>query len=80
MRTLLLTAILILSLMPAQAQEFPATGKVISVQDGDTFRLESGERIRLKRIDAYELPQPLGWTGKNFLQGFLLNQEVELTK
>jgi len=31
-----------------------ATGRVRYVTDGDTFRLESGERIRIANIDAPE--------------------------
>lgn len=31
-----------------------ATGRVASVTDGDTFRLASGERIRISGIDAPE--------------------------
>ena len=32
-----------------------ATGRVRYVTDGDTFRLESGERIRIANIDAPEI-------------------------
>lgn len=32
----------------------PSTGKVAWVIDGDTFRLTSGERIRIANIDAAE--------------------------
>lgn len=31
-----------------------ATGRIRYVTDGDTFRLESGERIRIANIDAPE--------------------------
>lgn len=32
----------------------PATGRIVWVTDGDTVRLESGERIRIADIDAPE--------------------------
>jgi micrococcal nuclease len=32
----------------------PATGRIIWVTDGDTFRLDSGERIRIADVDAPE--------------------------
>jgi endonuclease YncB( thermonuclease family) len=32
----------------------PVTGRIAYVTDGDTFRLDSGERIRIAGIDAAE--------------------------
>lgn len=42
----------------ASAEEL--TGRVLSVADGDTLTLVSGQRIRLVDIDAPELDQPRG--------------------
>jgi endonuclease YncB( thermonuclease family) len=39
----------------AEAAGDPATGRVRYVTDGDTFRLESGGRIRIAGIDAPEI-------------------------
>ncbi len=39
---------------PATSRSGPETGVVRYVTDGDTFRLESGERIRIAGIDAPE--------------------------
>ncbi|WEK43270.1 MAG: thermonuclease family protein [Candidatus Sphingomonas colombiensis] len=39
---------------PVDAAEHDGSGRVAWVTDGDTFRLESGERIRIAQIDAPE--------------------------
>lgn len=49
----MMTAILLL-MLTASGVARDATGKVAWVTDGDTFRLESGERIRIAGIDAPE--------------------------
>lgn len=49
----MMTAILLLTLT-ASGGARDAMGKVAWVTDGDTFRLESGERIRIAGIDAPE--------------------------
>ncbi len=43
-------------MMPAAGAtaDYAGSGRVAWVTDGDTFRLESGERIRIARIDAPE--------------------------
>jgi micrococcal nuclease len=59
------TKILIVSVIIAQSIAFPAlaetfTGKVVSVGDGDTIRVRTGEKIltvRLACIDSAELGQ-----------------------
>ena len=38
----------------AIAQDYDGSGRIAWVTDGDTFRLESGERIRIALIDAPE--------------------------
>lgn len=76
MRKLLLIALLVFFLGSAQAQE--TKGKVVSVHDGDTFKLENGQTIRLKGVDAFELKQPLGLLGRNFTAGLILGRTVRL--
>ncbi len=39
---------------PAGAADHDGSGRIAWVTDGDTFRLESGERIRIAGIDAPE--------------------------
>lgn len=58
------------------------TGKVIYVNDGDTFILEtsSGKKIkvRIEGIDAPESHQEFGLEAKEFLAGEILNKIVRL--
>lgn len=42
------------AMLIAAAPPSPTTGRVAYVTDGDTFRLDSGERIRIAGIDAPE--------------------------
>lgn len=42
------------AMVMAASPPSPTTGRVAYVTDGDTFRLESGERIRIAGIDAPE--------------------------
>ncbi len=44
----------ILTVPPAGAADNDHSGRIAWVTDGDTFRLESGERIRIAGIDAPE--------------------------
>jgi micrococcal nuclease len=52
--------------------------KICHVQDGDTFRLCNGQRIRLWGIDAPELKQPLGLDAKFFLMDIAKDKDVQL--
>jgi len=61
------------------------SGRVAWVTDGDTFRLESGERIRIARIDAPETHRdqakcagevPLGMRAKDQATALLAGREV----
>lgn len=56
LRALALSAFIAATLMPAPAGGAGGhdAGRVAWVTDGDTFRLESGERIRIAGIDAPE--------------------------
>jgi endonuclease YncB( thermonuclease family) len=49
-----------------------------SIIDGDTFRLENGETVRLIGIDAPELSQPGGKESREYLTQLILNKGVTL--
>jgi endonuclease YncB( thermonuclease family) len=52
--------------------------KVLNVIDGDTFELESRQRIRLRHIDAPELNLCGGQEAKEFLASLIQEKEVVL--
>jgi micrococcal nuclease len=49
-----------------------------AVIDGDTFKLETGETVRLIGIDAPELSQPGGEESRQYLTRLILNKGVTL--
>ncbi|MBU7046418.1 MAG: thermonuclease family protein [Theionarchaea archaeon] len=51
-----------------------------SVIDGDTFRLETGETVRLIGIDAPELSQPGGEMSREYLTHLILNKGITLER
>jgi micrococcal nuclease len=51
-----------------------------AVIDGDTFRLETGETVRLIGIDVPELSQPGGEKSREYLTHLILNKGVTLEK
>jgi micrococcal nuclease len=51
-----------------------------SIIDGDTFRLETGEKVRLIGIDAPELSQPGGKMSSEYLAHLLLGKPITLEK
>ena len=51
-----------------------------SVIDGDTFKLETGEKVRLIGIDAPELTQPGGKESREYLAQLILNKGITLEK
>ena len=51
-----------------------------AVIDGDTFRLETGEAVRLIGIDAPELSQPGGEESHEYLAHLILNKGITLEK
>ena len=83
----MMIAATLLAVGPASANA--ATGKVAWVADGDTFRLESGERIRLAGIDSPET-QPgqtkcgqelvLGTAARNRARALLTGRNVTFTR
>ena len=51
-----------------------------AIIDGDTFRLETGETVRLIGIDAPELSQPGGEESREYLAQLILNKGITLEK
>ena len=52
----------------------------IEIIDGDTFRLETGEKVRLIGIDAPELSQPGGELSREYLAHLICGKRVTLEK
>jgi micrococcal nuclease len=52
----------------------------IEIIDGDTFRLETGDTVRLIGIDAPELSQPGGEMSREYLAHLLLGKPITLEK
>ena len=51
-----------------------------SIIDGDTFRLETGEKVRLIGIDAPELSQPGGVLSREYLAHLILGNPITLER
>lgn len=64
--------LLLLLTLPARAQ------LVVDVHDGDTLRLQSGQRVRLWGIDAPELRQPYGVEARDHLARLVKGKVVRL--
>src|SRR6185369_15929675 len=54
--------------------------RVKRVIDGDTFILETGERVRLAEVDCPESTQPFGPEAKYFTSLYVLGKYVELDR
>ncbi len=54
------------------------THKVTEVIDGDTFKTETGETVRLLGVNAPEINDPGGDIAKDFLKMLVLNKRVRL--
>ena len=52
----------------------------VEIIDGDTFRLETGEKVRLIGIDAPELSQPGGEMAREYLAHLLLGKPIILER
>lgn len=77
LRALLILALCILfAVLPPKA--IAAGGLVVEVHDGDTFTLNTGERVRLDGIDAPELKQPYGQESKEQLERLILNRIIDI--
>lgn len=58
----------------------PKSGMVVSVHDGDTITLESGDRIRLKWANTPEIrpPEPYSEDAQRWTSRLVLHNEVQL--
>lgn len=58
----------------------PSTGTVVSVYDGDTFTLATGDKIRLKWVNTPEMKpeEPYAADAKRFTDAFVNGREVTL--
>lgn len=58
----------------------PATSTVVSVYDGDTLTLASGDKVRLRWVNTPERkpPEPMAEEAQRFTQAFVAGQEVTL--
>jgi len=59
----------------------PTSARVVSVYDGDTFTLETGDRVRLRWVNTPELKPQLeayGIEARDAARNLILNQEVTL--
>ena len=70
--------LLISAIVGCTQQETTISG--IEIIDGDTFRLETGETVRLIGIDAPELSQPGGVLSREYLAHLLLGKPITLEK
>ena len=54
--------------------------RVKVVYDGDTFKIDNGEKVRLLGINAPEIGEPGADIAKDFLEKLILDKEVRLKK
>ena len=57
---------------------FGNTVKVVRVIDGDTFEIETGEKVRMIGINTPEISDIFGKEAKQHLSDLILNKSVEL--
>jgi len=78
MNTRILQVILVLALVGC-IQHQPDT-LCTEIIDGDTFRLENGELVRLIGINAPELSQPGGELSREYLAHLILGKRITLER
>ncbi len=82
--TLLITALAALA-APTWAEEpeeaAPASGNVVSVYDGDTFTLSTGDKVRVMWINTPELrpAEAYGEDARELTEGFVTGENLTLT-
>jgi len=59
---------------------YPPDTMCTEIIDGDTFRLENGETVRLIGIDAPELSQPGGVESREYLAHLILGKRITLER
>lgn len=57
---------------------FATTARVTRIIDGDTFEIESGDKVRLIGINAPEISDIFGQEAKNYLSDLIEGKTVEL--
>lgn len=73
MKRFTLTFLFLLTLTsPVRAEQ------VCSVHDGDTFKLCTGQSIRVWGIDSPELKQPMGYKARDYLRSLIAGKDVTL--
>jgi micrococcal nuclease len=77
-KTIFLYFLLISAIVGCTQQLTTISG--IKIIDGDTFRLETGETVRLIGIDAPELSQPGGEVSREYLAHLLLGNPITLER
>jgi endonuclease YncB( thermonuclease family) len=75
-----LASTLIAAAPPASDKPPPPTSRVVSVYDGDTITLETGDRVRLRWVNTPELrpEQAYGIDAREAAKALVLGKEVEL--
>lgn len=81
-----LLAILLLAISPVSAADsskfppVPTESTVVSVYDGDTFTLETGDKVRVSGVNTPELRplEPFGIEARDATKAFVLEKTVEL--
>lgn len=69
-------AAILLTSVNAHAATVSLKGTVAQVHDGDTFKLASGQSVRIAGIDAPELGQPYGTQARDILHNLVIDKEV----
>jgi micrococcal nuclease len=77
-KVIFLQVILLCAILGCTQQVTTISG--VEVIDGDTFRLETGETVRLIGIDAPELSQPGGEMSREYLAHLLLGNPITLER
>ncbi|MHA2032505.1 MAG: InlB B-repeat-containing protein [Candidatus Kariarchaeaceae archaeon] len=75
---LLLLILVFIRVVGAAAQEVDQVSQVTNIVDGDTFDLNTGERVRFADINAPEPNDPGGPEAKQFLTSLILGETVYL--
>ena len=77
-KTIFLQVILLCAILGCTQQV--TTISSVEIIDGDTFRLETGETVRLIGIDAPELSQPGGVLSREYLAHLICGKPITLEK
>ena len=75
-----MTPALLLLALSAPSGPLPSEGRIVKVYDGDTFTLESGDKIRLRLVNTPELKpaEPYGQEARELADRWLMGRTVKL--